>query len=58
MVILIVLLSVFIIMNMNKSEKKLSLNDDSIGHITKDAFLATKEDFEFDELNYQMYTFF
>ena len=37
MVILIILLSIFIIMN--KSDKKLSLCDDSIGHFPKDAFL-------------------
>ena len=48
MVILIICLTIFIIMK--KSAKKLSLHDDSIGHITKDAFLTTKEYFEFNEV--------
>ena len=56
MVILIILLSIFIIKK--KSGKKLPLYDDSMGHLTKDAFLASKDDFEFDENNQQMYNFF
>ena len=53
MVILIILLSIF--MKVKKSDKKLSLYDDSIGHITKEAFLTTKDDFEID---HQIYKFF
>jgi hypothetical protein len=56
MIILIILISIFIIMN--KSDKKLSSRDDSIGHITKDAFLTTKEDFVFVEVNQQICKFF
>ena len=57
MVILMILLSIIIIMR--RSDKQFS-KDDSIGHITKDAFLITKEDFKFDNINckQQIYNFF
>ena len=44
---------------MKRSDKQLSM-DDSLGCITKDAFLTTKDDFEFDdvECNQQIYKFF
>ena len=44
MIILIIVISIFIFMN--KSSKELFLYDDSIDHITKDAFLSTKDDYE------------
>ena len=43
--ILILLISIIIIRS--RLNKKLSLYDDSVGDITKDAFLTSKDDFEF-----------
>ena len=57
MIILIIILCIITIMK--RSDKQLSM-DDSLGRITKDAFLTTKDDFEFDdvECNKQIYKFF
>ena len=57
MIIIMILLTIIIIMR--RSNKQLN-KDDSIGHITRDAFLTTKEDFEFDDpdCEQQIYKFF